>query len=242
MVLKSKQKGFSLLLYQEESGFLFNSDAHFLYDFISKSVPKGRVLDVGCGCGIVGLLLKRDFDIDLTGIDIQEHNIFLSQINAKVNSLEGRFVLSDFKEFEDSDKFDLIISNPPYYHDGVSKSENSSIFISRYSSNLSLEEFIKKSNSLIKPRGSLIFCYDAKQIQDILWLLLKYKFKVNKLRFVYGRIDKESHLVLVEAKKSSKSLCKTVPPLVHFIDGDLSDEAKSIYQKTRTYSIKCKIS
>ena len=239
-MLKSKQKGFSLLLYQEESGFLFNSDAHFLYDFISKIVPKGRVLDVGCGCGVVGLLLKRDFSIDLTGIDLQDHNIFLSKINARVNALEATFINIDFREFDDEKKFDFIISNPPYYHEGVSKSQNSILQKSKYSTFLELEEFIKRSNSLIKPKGELIFCYDAKQIQNILTLLSKYKFRVNKIRFVYGKMQKDANLVLIEAKKSSNSLCKTEAPLIHFVDEDLSSEAKNIYQKTRTYSIKCK--
>ena len=49
-----------MLLYQPESGYCYNSDSMFLYDFVSSFKPKGEVLDVGAGCGIVGLLVARD--------------------------------------------------------------------------------------------------------------------------------------------------------------------------------------
>jgi len=230
-----------MFLYQEQSGFLFNSDSHFLYDFISNFKPKGRVLDVGCGCGIVGLLLKRDFSIDLTGIDPQKQNIFLSKKNAEVNSLEADFIEADFLNHTFVEKFDFIVSNPPYYHDGVSKSKNDSLSISRYNTHLPLTSFIKKSNQIIAPKGDLIFCYDAKQLQMILSVLSEFKFIVTDIRTLHGTAKKPSSLVMIHAKKSSKSLTKIHPPLIHFKDDIMSKECEDIYQKTRTYSIKCKI-
>jgi len=228
-----------LLLYQDENGFLFNSDAHFLYHFISEFNPKGDLLDIGCGCGVVGLLLKRDFNIDLTGIDIQKQNIKLSTTNARVNNLKANFICGDFLKMDLKKRFDIIISNPPYYHEGVSKSSNKKIAISKYNQNLPLSNLIKRANSIIKPKGSLIFCYDPKQIQDIIFFLKESKFILTDLRFVHGSKDKESKLVLIRAKKGSNSLCNIYKPLIHFENGKLSKEANKIYQKTRTYSIKC---
>ena len=49
-----------MVLYQPESGYCYNSDSLFLYDFVNKLNPKGDMLDVGAGCGIVGLLCARD--------------------------------------------------------------------------------------------------------------------------------------------------------------------------------------
>ncbi len=230
-----------MFLYQDEGGFLFNSDSHFLYDFISCFNPKGEVLDVGCGCGILGLLVARDFDIRLHSIDLQEQNIFLTKTNARVNRVVTTTHTGDFLEYEFENRFDLIISNPPYYHDGVTRSDNSSLKISRYSHHLPLNEMIKKANSIIKPKGSFIFCYDAKQLQDILGLLDRYKFRATDIRFVQGTKNKSSSLVMIRAKKSSNSLTTIHPPLIHFKDEEMSQEAKNIYQKTRTYSIKCKI-
>ena len=242
MVTKSSPKGFIFLyLYQYEDGFLFNSDAHFLYDFISNFKPKGAGLDVAAGCGIVGLLIARDFKIDLTLIEKQQINAYICSQNARVNKIKTEIICDDFLEYSFSKKFDYIVSNPPYYHDGVSESENISKKIGKSSSYLDFEKMVKKVNSVIKPKGSFIFCYDAKQLPSILQILKEKKFTPQDIRFVHGNERKNAHLVLVHAKKSSKALCKIYPPLINFINKKPTQEVKSIYQKTRTYSIKCKI-
>ncbi len=230
-----------MLLYQNENGFLFNSDSHFLYNFISQLSPKGRVLDIGIGCGILGLLIARDFKIDLFGIDKQENNIFLSTKNAKVNNIRANFVYGDYLEYNFNEKFDFIISNPPYYHDGVSKSNNQALHISRYNTHLPLEKFIQKTSQILKPQGHFIFCYDAKQIQNILIILDKFKLTLNTLQFVHGSDKKNSSLVFIHARANSKSLTKILPPINNFTNGEKTQMVKKIYNKTRTYSIKCLI-
>jgi len=231
-----------LYLYQNEDGFLFNSDAHFLYDFISRFKPKGEILDIGTGCGILGLLTARDFETNVTLIDKQRTNYFLCLQNARVNKLDANVICDDFIDHNFDIKFDFIISNPPYYHQGASQSENRYKKIGKSSLYLDFKEMVRKINSIIKPKGSFIFCYDAKQLPYVISTLIEKKFTVSDIRFVHGKKEKVAHLVLICAKKSSGSLCKTYPPLINFINGDLSEEVKSIYQKTRTYSIKCKIS
>ncbi len=229
-----------MFLYQEEDGFLFNSDSHFLYDFISQFSPRGKLLDIGCGCGILGLLVARDFPISLFSIDTQEDNIFFTKKNAMINQLKVTPYHDNFITHHFDTKFDYIISNPPYYHDGVSKSNNTRMQISRYSEHLPLKAMIKKCNQIISPRGHLLFCYDAKQLQAIMITLEMYKFRVEDIRFIHGTVKKPASLVLIHARKGSNALCKIHPPLLHFSDGEISQEAKNIYHKTRTYSIKCK--
>ena len=231
-----------MLLYQEENGFLFNSDSHFLYDFISKFKPKGEVLDIGCGCGILGLLTARDFPVQLTAIDKQPHNVFLTQKNAAVNAVSVKVLEDDFLTHTFEESFDFIISNPPYYHEGVSESQNEILHISRYATHMPIDLFIQKVKKILKNRGHFIFCYDAKSIQEILGSLKNAKLQVEDLQFVHGTKEKFSSLVLIHARKGSKSKTKIHPPLININEGEATEEVKSIYQKTRTYSIKCKIS
>jgi len=230
-----------VFLYQEEDGFLFNSDSHFLFDFISQFKPKGKLLDIGCGCGILGLLSARDFKIGLFSIDTQAHNITLTQKNAEVNALQVNTYLDNFLKHDFKEKFDFIISNPPYYHDGVSKSDNSLLHISRYNEHLPFKEMVQKVNQIITPRGHFIFCYDAKQLATIMIVLNNFKFSVEDIRFVHGTKAKPSSLVMIHARKGSNALTKVHPPLIHFKEGEPTDDAKKIYLKTLTYSIKCRL-
>jgi len=77
-----------MLLYQPESGYCYNSDSIFLYDFIDSFKPKGRVLDVGAGCGVLGLLVARDNKkVKLEAVEKQEPFIHYAQTNARVNKI-----------------------------------------------------------------------------------------------------------------------------------------------------------
>jgi len=88
-------------LYQYENGYRYNSDSLLLYDFISSFSPKGNVLDVGSGSGILGLLVKRDFlHVELSQIDIQEANYILTCKNANHNKLDSKVICDDFSKYK----------------------------------------------------------------------------------------------------------------------------------------------
>jgi len=99
-----------------------------------------------------------------------------------------------------------------------------------------LEEFLASCNRNIKPKGVLYFCYDAKQIGDIIPLLSKFKLNLTKLKFIYSKNNQNAKLVLIEAKKSSRSMCEVVLPLVVFDKDELSVDAREIFNKANTIS------
>ena len=224
-------------LFQPKNGYCYNSDTMFLYDFITKFNIKGDVLDIGGGCGVLGLLIKRDFKkINLTIIEKQKIMSDLIIKNSIENSLEVEGINSDFLEFAFNKKFDFVISNPPFYK-GTLKSDNKIIKIARYEEFLPMDKFFNKVNSILKERGEFIFCYDAKRVDDIIKLLPK-PLKIIDLRFMHPRINKDATLVLIRAKRHSKSMIKIHPPLIGFEGDTYSNEADKIYKKANTKSIK----
>lgn len=226
-----------MTLYQLENGYRYNSDSLFLYDFISKNKLFGDLLDVGCGSGILGLLLKRDFsDLSLTSLDIQEINRDITKFNADENGLKVSAICEDISKFKSENKFDFIVSNPPFYIDEVTKSGNEHINISRYSGNLKFDDLLKSVNSLLKPRGVFYFCYDARRLGEVVSGLAGFKLNLTRFRLVYSKISKESKLALFEAKKSSKSMTKIEPPLIVFDEFGYSKEAKMVFDKANTQS------
>ncbi|ANE35816.1 tRNA m6A37 methyltransferase TrmN6 [Campylobacter iguaniorum] len=226
-----------MILYQLENGYRYNSDTLFLYDFISKNRLSGNVLDAGCGCGILGLLLKNDFkNIALTSLDIQAINTQITKFNAKQNNLEAATICADFNEFKSEIKFDIVVSNPPFYSDDIPKSQNEHIRLSRYSQSLDFRDMLRSVNAIIKPRGSFYFCYDARRICEVMQGLCEFKFNLTKLRFVHAKANSASKLALFEAKKSSKSKCEILPSLVMFDGENYSKEASEIFAKSNTKS------
>ena len=168
-----------MLLYQPESGYCYNSDSIFLYDFIDALKPKGDMLDVGVGSGIVGLLCARDNKkLSLEGIEKQKDFIIYAKNNARVNNISYTLHEGDFLSYNFSRKYDYIVSNPPFYREGANKSTNEMLLQARYAHNLPLDKFFKKVSQLLKPHSHFVFCYEASAFGDVCAELAKVKMRV----------------------------------------------------------------
>lgn len=231
-----------MILYQPQSGYSYNSDSLLLYDFISSFNPKGELLDVGAGSGIVGLLVGRDFDkTNISAVEKQELFINYAKKNADVNNIKYQIYKSNFLDLDEDTKYDYIVSNPPFYPEGVQKSEDAILLNARYASNLPLDAFFQKVSRLLKPHSHFIFCYDPSSFADICVALQKVKMRICDVQFVHSKQEKNASLVLVHARNGSKSMMKVLDPLV-VMDGDeYTDKVKKIYLKTDTESVKCQL-
>jgi len=228
-----------LFLYQPTSGYCYNSDSIFLYDFIASFKPKGELLDVGCGVGIISLLLTRDFPLQTSIIDKQEKMLNYAKHNFALNRLEVKAYLGEFEALDTEDRYDFIVSNPPFYDAAVTQSENTHLNIARYAHHLPIEGFMKRVKTFLRPKGWFIFCYDAKQID-----LLLYHLKINglnpeKIRFVHSKLDRDSKLVMIAARNNSKSMTQILPPLIVFNEESVyTKKAEEAFRKANTHSIK----
>jgi tRNA1(Val) A37 N6-methylase TrmN6 len=165
-------------------------------------------------------------------LDYAKHNYVL-------NDLEVQSYLGDFTEWKTDEKFDYIISNPPFYDSRVQQSENTHLNIARYAHHLPIESFIAKVKKLLKPRGYFIFCYDAKQVDLLLYHLTSYGITVEMMQFVHSKIDRESKLVMIKARMGSKSMTQILPPFVVFDDKNVyGEKAMKAFDRANTNSIK----
>jgi tRNA1Val (adenine37-N6)-methyltransferase len=102
---------------QNADVFRVGTDAVLLGILANVSKAK-NVLEVGTGTGIISLMLaQRNPDVEILGIDINTEAVNISQTNFSNSPFSDRIKskLQDLKNFETEKKFDLIISNPPYF-------------------------------------------------------------------------------------------------------------------------------
>ncbi len=81
--------------------------------------PGERVLDLGCGCGVVGILAAKIVGAEnVVMTDIDTDAVRVSKMNAERNAAQGVTVLQSdgFRDHQETD-FDWILSNPPYHED-----------------------------------------------------------------------------------------------------------------------------
>jgi release factor glutamine methyltransferase len=77
-----------------------------------------NIVDIGTGSGCIGLAIKSKLiDANVTGLDFSDEALKIAKCNAENLSLDVRFQQFDalnWQEFKFENKFDLIVSNPPY--------------------------------------------------------------------------------------------------------------------------------
>ena len=203
-------------LIQKKDGFRFSVDAVILSDFFSPT-KKGKILDIGCGNGIIPILLySKGKGEDITGVEIQEENCELALKNVKLNNLEEYIKIEsdDVKEYPKGNTFDYIISNPPYMEvDGKKQNILSCKSIVRLELTLNRYDKIRNAKRLLKPVGSITLVHRSYRFTDISRILEDCGFSLKRVRFVYYSKDRNSNLVLVEAFKGKKCKLEIEPPL-----------------------------
>ena len=74
-----------------------------------------KILDIGTGSGIIPIVLKKKFpDAKVSAIDYSEKALKVAQKNADFHKVEIKFIHQDYLNENLNQKYDIIISNPPY--------------------------------------------------------------------------------------------------------------------------------
>jgi len=115
-------------------------------------------LDVGTGSGLIALMLAQRSEAFIHAVDIDENACKQAAINFNNSPFHDRLSIerSDFQEFSSSVRYDLIVSNPPYFADSL-KSPDKNRNFARHNEHLPLEVLIEKSASLLSPQGKTAF-------------------------------------------------------------------------------------
>ena len=147
---------------QSDSAMKVGTDAMLLGAFV-QAEGKAQALDIGTGTGVLSLMLaQKNETIQITGIDIDEASVQEANLNF-MNSMWSKRLFAfqnDFLGHDFNRRFDLIISNPPYFS---TTNENKEVrkAQARHVSSLEIKPFIEKVGSLLTPTG----CF---------WLIIPY--------------------------------------------------------------------
>lgn len=193
----------------------------FLLSAFPRLKPRLRVCDLGCGTGLLGLLLlQRQRDLSLTGVELSQRAAALAAQAVAANALEDRFTvhcgdLRDLRPHFPTGSFDLVVCNPPYYPAQSGKvAAEASIRAARAELTCTLEEVCQSAAYLLRWGGSLCLVHKPERLADLLVSLRTHKIEPKRLRLVQKDALSGPSLVLVEGRRGGKSGLTVEPPLL----------------------------
>jgi tRNA1(Val) A37 N6-methylase TrmN6 len=228
-----------LKIIQQESQFSFSLDAVLLARFCA--VPsRGTIIDLGCGNGVIPLLLSTRTKANMIGVEIQPPVAMLAKRNVQFNRLERQISIecADLREYHliaGYGAFDLVTVNPPYLPIETGQYPmNPQIAAAKYELKCNLMEVILACSRLVKSGGKVAIVHRPSRLAEILNALQQVSIEPKRIRFVHPYLDQEANMVLIEGMKDGKPSLRLLPPcVVHQTNGQYTHELAELLNGTK---------
>jgi tRNA1Val (adenine37-N6)-methyltransferase len=156
-------------LSHHQSTMKAGTDAMLLGSWLPLSGQEQRVLDVGTGSGIITLMLAQRSQAFIDAIDIHQASVQEASLNFNNSPWYHRLKADcvSFQKFalQQSQLYDLIVSNPPFFHNSLLPADER-LKMAKHNVNLSIDDFISGSLLLLAPEGRLAVILPIAEAND----------------------------------------------------------------------------
>ena len=220
---------------QRKDMFNFSLDTVLLASFCTLNKDLHKIIDFGTNNAAIPLLLSRRTDKEIIGIEIQKDAVELAIKNVKLNHLENQITIihNDIKDYvQTSEKFKLVVCNPPFFKVGERShiNENEYLQIARHEIKINLDEIIQSAARILDNKGRFAMVHRPDRMIEIINIMQKYDIEPKRIRFVYPKFGKESHIFLIEGMyKGNKGVKIEYPLYAHEEDGSYTKEVRRMF-------------
>lgn len=211
--------------------FGVSTDSMALADFCR--IARGsRVLDLGCGCGLVSLLLLgSDPSLTACGVELLPDAARQARENAAQNGLSAQFtvVCGDLREEHTAiapGSFDCAVSNPPYYppRSGFVCAD-ASLAAARSELHCSPDELCRAAARALRWGGRFFLVHKPERLADLICALRGAQLEPKRMQLVQHRASALPSLVLLEARRGGKPGLACEPNLILYDETGLPTAA-----------------
>lgn len=214
-----------------DGAFPLSTDSMALAGF-TKLPRNAKVLDLGSGCGTLGLLLcAKDPNCQVTGIELDENAHKTAIHNAQQNNIPERLtsICGDLKNISaaiSQGSFHCCISNPPYFSSGP---KSKTVPTARHDDLCSMDQLISAAAWALKFGGDFYLIHRPERLAELFATATKYTLEPKRLQLLRHRSDGPISLVLVQCRKGAKPGLIIEEAYLHQADGSLSDYYRALY-------------
>lgn len=229
-----------LVCRQPQSGYRFSVDAVLAAHFVLPK-PGQRVLDLGCGCGVIGLILAhRVQQVTLHGLELQPELAQLARENVRANGLEERMHIlqGDVRapcQALSPEAYDLVVCNPPYGSGEDGRiNQQAQAALARHGLAGNLADFVRAAAFAVRNRGRVVFIVPARRAADLLTLLRARRLTPKRMQPIYSAPEADTaKLVLIEARKNGGEQFAVLAPFFIYqqVQGNYSVAMQALYSE-----------
>jgi tRNA1Val (adenine37-N6)-methyltransferase len=216
---------------QDRSAMKVGTDGVLLGAWIMPEKHISSILDIGTGTGLLALMLAQKTAARIDAIDIDESSVEQAKENFNDSTWKKRLTaihcsLQNFTR-QVSGKYDLIVSNPPYFSDSIKTTHNSRMLARHTDESLSFDELIDCVVNLLAADGTFHLILPIKEGALFEKLAFSRKLFATHITQVMTRKGKPAKRLLMSfrLKRIEK---KTDELIIQNDDGDFSNQYRKL--------------
>jgi tRNA1Val (adenine37-N6)-methyltransferase len=186
-----------------------------IFGAVIKPTGFKKILDIGTGTGLLALMIAQRSDASIDAVEIDKEAAEQAKQNVKNSPWSDKIKVykQPIQEFTvtTENKYDLIISNPPFYKDSL-KSEDEKINTAHHSTFLSMEELLDAVSKLLLPQGLFMVLLPSFEAELLREAALEHNLFTSSIVKIK---DNEKAKVLREITVFSYTL--TIPSMREFV-------------------------
>ena len=182
----------------EHSAMKVNTDGVLLATW--SHVPgKGRILDIGTGCGIIALILAQRSHCRIDAIDVHKGSVEDAFRNFENSPWPDRLFAyhSSLKEFAGSGRYDLVISNPPFFSKSLLSPEETKNIV-RHDQSLRIQDLVEAAAKLLNRYGTFSVILPIQRFVDIDHTACRVGLHCRRKTLVFPRSGKPASRIMLE--------------------------------------------
>lgn len=157
-------------VYHDKCAMKVGTDAVLLGAWADTSFCR-NILDIGTGTGIIALMLAQRSQATVEAIDIDKEACVQATENAAASPYTERIKVihascADFAASNQQKRYDLIVSNPPYFINSLKCPDNKRT-VARHTDTLLLSDLIREAQTLLSPSGRIALVLPYEQLEEV---------------------------------------------------------------------------
>ena len=212
---------------QTNCAMKINTDGVLLGAMAQHENPK-RVLDIGTGTGVLALMMTQRFpEANVEAVEIDEQASATAGRNFRNSVFSSRLSVhhTAIEQFSSAEKFDLIITNPPFFVNDLKNTEEKK-GIARHASEQFFANLLLKVDAVLAETGNFWFILPVKQAEALIENAKQFEIYASKIIHLHSDISKPAFRYIVNLNRSK---------------ADVSIEHFYIYESEKTYTPEYKL-